>query len=186
MTNNAEFLGEKIKEIRKRNGLSQEEFAFRLDVSRQTVYFWESGKAIPDSSKLLLICKNFNVDANELLFNNGEKKIDDKREKTVDDIEKSEERKVRGKLSRKNAIRLMAFSIILLVFGVILTAIGFFSGNAVSATDLGRVSTVQLNLTELVIVIGLMGTIIATVLLGITIKTLIKTKKKNNVNADNV
>ena len=47
--------------------MSQEEFAFRINVSRQTVYFWENGKVIPDTSKLLLICKEFNIDINKLI-----------------------------------------------------------------------------------------------------------------------
>ena len=60
-------IGEKIKNLRKINKLSQEEFAEQLEVSRQTVYLWEAGKAVPDCNKLSLICNKFKIDANDFL-----------------------------------------------------------------------------------------------------------------------
>lgn len=60
-------IGEKIKNLRKINKLSQEEFAEQLEVSRQTVYLWEAGKAVPDCNKLSLICNKFKIDVNDFL-----------------------------------------------------------------------------------------------------------------------
>ncbi len=60
-------IGEKIKNLRKINKLSQEEFAEQLEVSRQTVYLWEAGKAVPDCNKLSFICNKFKIDANDFL-----------------------------------------------------------------------------------------------------------------------
>ena len=40
-------LGERIAEKRKENGLSQEALGEELGVSRQSVYKWESGSALP-------------------------------------------------------------------------------------------------------------------------------------------
>ena len=42
-------LSEKIIRLRKGRGLSQEELAERLEVSRQAVSRWESGTALPDA-----------------------------------------------------------------------------------------------------------------------------------------
>jgi len=49
--------GERLQEARKRAGLTQEEFAERLHVSRQAVSKWESGRGYPELEKLLYICE---------------------------------------------------------------------------------------------------------------------------------
>ena len=41
-------IADRIQQLRKQNGLSQEQLAERLDVSRQAVSKWESGQSIPD------------------------------------------------------------------------------------------------------------------------------------------
>lgn len=46
-------LSEKIMNLRKKNGWSQEELAERLDISRQSVSKWESGELIPTLEKLI-------------------------------------------------------------------------------------------------------------------------------------
>lgn len=43
-----------------------------LDVSRQTVSRWESGKSVPSSVQLSNLCKAFNIDANNLFAPNAE------------------------------------------------------------------------------------------------------------------
>ena len=48
-------LSEKIIRLRKGRGLSQEELAERLGVSRQAVSRWESGTALPDAGNLRLV-----------------------------------------------------------------------------------------------------------------------------------
>lgn len=65
-------IGEKIKELRKLNNLSQDSFAEAIGVSRQSVIKWESGKATPKSDVLIVISKTFNIDINELIENNVE------------------------------------------------------------------------------------------------------------------
>ena len=61
-------IGEKIKNLRKQAGLSQEELAEKLHVSRQTVFKWEAGKAIPDTDNVVLMSKLFQVPLEELLY----------------------------------------------------------------------------------------------------------------------
>ncbi|MDE6441866.1 MAG: helix-turn-helix domain-containing protein [Clostridia bacterium] len=55
-------LGEKIYKLRKAKGLSQENLAGLIGVSRQTIYKWESDYIMPSKEKLDCICKIFNVD----------------------------------------------------------------------------------------------------------------------------
>ena len=48
-------LGEKIREQRKQAGLSQEQLAEKLNVSRQAITKWETDKGIPDVANLIAI-----------------------------------------------------------------------------------------------------------------------------------
>ena len=61
------ILADKIIELRKRMGWSQEELAEQLDVSRQSVSKWESAQSIPDMDKILKMSKIFSVTTDYLL-----------------------------------------------------------------------------------------------------------------------
>ena len=58
--------GEKLQEVRRRSGLTQEQFAEELAVSRQAVSKWESGRGYPEMEKILYICNQYGVTPNEL------------------------------------------------------------------------------------------------------------------------
>lgn len=58
---------EKLYELRKKRGLSQEELAEALDVSRQAISKWESGRAMPEAGKLLTVSEYFGVSLDELM-----------------------------------------------------------------------------------------------------------------------
>lgn len=60
-------LGERIAEKRKENGLSQEALGEELGVSRQSVYKWESGSALPEIEKLIAMSRRFGVTIGWLL-----------------------------------------------------------------------------------------------------------------------
>ena len=60
-------LNEKILILRKKEGWSQEELAFKLDVSRQAVYKWESGDSMPEIEKIKMLAKVFNVSFDYLM-----------------------------------------------------------------------------------------------------------------------
>ena len=63
-------LSENLRSIRKENNLSQEQLAEKLGVSRQAVSKWESGQSYPEMDKVLLICKLFNYNIDELMNEN--------------------------------------------------------------------------------------------------------------------
>ncbi len=58
--------GERLQETRKRSGLTQEELAERLQVSRQAVSKWESGRGYPELEKLLYVCRCCGTTMDEL------------------------------------------------------------------------------------------------------------------------
>lgn len=60
-------LGEKIKEARKQAGLSQDQLAEKLSVSRSAVAKWESNKGLPDVSNLKALALLLNVSIDYLL-----------------------------------------------------------------------------------------------------------------------
>ena len=65
-------LGEKIKNIRKRFGLSQEKLAEILNVSRQAITKWESDGGFPDTANLVEISKIFGVTIDYLINSDSE------------------------------------------------------------------------------------------------------------------
>ena len=58
---------EKLQELRKKSGLTQEEAAEMLFVSRTAVSKWESGRGYPNIDSLKAIAKLYNVTIDELL-----------------------------------------------------------------------------------------------------------------------
>ena len=60
-------LGEKIKDLRKKANISQEELAEKVGVSRQAVTKWESDSGLPDIENLKSIASLFNISIDELL-----------------------------------------------------------------------------------------------------------------------
>ena len=60
-------LGDKIIILRKKNGLSQEELAEKLGVSRQSVSKWESNNTYPETDKIVQICNLFDCSMDDLI-----------------------------------------------------------------------------------------------------------------------
>ena len=64
----------KLYELRKQKGLSQEELAGRLNVSRQTISKWEVGESAPDMDNLVSISELFGVSLDELVLDKAPEK----------------------------------------------------------------------------------------------------------------
>jgi transcriptional regulator with XRE-family HTH domain len=82
--------GEKLLQLRKTKGLSQEDLALQLNVSRQAVSRWEVGTALPDSPNLLQISKLFGVTTDYLLNDDFESDQDIPAIKQTEDSMKKE------------------------------------------------------------------------------------------------
>ena len=74
-------IGEQINNLRKKHGLSQDDFANLFNVSRQTVSNWENGKSYPDLEMIIKISDYFKISVDELLRNDvqSEEKIDNEK-----------------------------------------------------------------------------------------------------------
>lgn len=59
--------GEKLKDARKEAGLSQEQFAEKMNVSRSAVAKWETDKGMPDVNNLKVMAQLLNVSVDYLL-----------------------------------------------------------------------------------------------------------------------
>ena len=59
--------GDKLIILRKKNGLSQEELAEKLGVSRQSVSKWESNNTYPETDKIIQICNLFDCSMDDLI-----------------------------------------------------------------------------------------------------------------------
>ena len=64
-------IGEKIARARRARGFTQEEVADRLGVSRQAVSKWESDAALPETDKLVRLCRLLQVSCDALLLEEG-------------------------------------------------------------------------------------------------------------------
>lgn len=65
------MLGDRIKDLRKQRGLSQEDLAEKLNVSRQAVSKWETGLSSPDTDNLILLADLFEITVDELVRKSG-------------------------------------------------------------------------------------------------------------------
>ena len=76
-------IGTFLKDLRKEKGLTQEQLAETLNVSRRTVSRWETGSNMPDLDLLMEIADLYEVDLREML--NGERKSEDKMNKELEE-----------------------------------------------------------------------------------------------------
>ena len=88
---NSEVLGNKLYELRKNAGLSQEALADRLGVSRQAVSKWECGESLPDTDNLITISKLCAVSLDELVGNGAKQSVAVK-EPSLSDMASSDEK----------------------------------------------------------------------------------------------
>ncbi len=65
-------MNERIKDIRKKEGLSQQKFADKLGIARGNIAAYEVGKNAPSDAVISLICSKFNVNKDWLLTGKGD------------------------------------------------------------------------------------------------------------------
>ena len=117
-------LGERLTKLRKERGLSQEEVAEKLDVTRQTVSKWETDASTPDFDKIIPLCNLYNITTDELISGNK------KKEEVSSSLSEEEKKKKR--------IGGLAFSIFLYFVAVawIMTSVAAFKLNPVLSTSI--------------------------------------------------
>lgn len=60
-------IGEKIHQIRKMSGMTQEELAEKMNVSRQTISKWEGGTSVPDLENAVRLCELFQISLDDFI-----------------------------------------------------------------------------------------------------------------------
>ena len=76
-------IGTFLKELRKEKGVTQEQLAEKLNVSRRTVSRWETGSNMPDLDLLMELADLYEVDLKEML--NGERKSENPVNKEIEE-----------------------------------------------------------------------------------------------------
>ncbi|MGX7264316.1 DUF3955 domain-containing protein [Enterococcus crotali] len=114
--------GQKIKELRTKNQLTQEKFAIRLNVTRQAVSNWENNRNLPDLELLILISSIFHISLDELIL--GGNNVNNMTEKLIKD----------GSKTRRAKLNLITTLVgaFLLIFGF---ACLFIKANSVEYVD---------------------------------------------------
>ena len=143
-------IGKFIAECRKKSNLTQMQLAEKLNITDRAVSKWENGKAMPDSSIMLDLCKELKISVNELLSGEVIKMEDYKKqaEENFLKIEKEKEEKDKQLLKLEVVIGYISsitflilifvasfvempswLRIVLMLFGAIVFAVGI--GNAI-------------------------------------------------------
>lgn len=65
---NSNSVGKNIKKLRSEKGITQEQLAERLHVTRQAVSNWETGKTQPDIETLSMMAECFEITVEELIY----------------------------------------------------------------------------------------------------------------------
>lgn len=66
------MIKDRIKLVRKKAGLTQEQFAQKIGTVQNTITGYETGRRNPSGSAITLICKEFNVNENWLRYGQGD------------------------------------------------------------------------------------------------------------------
>lgn len=133
-------IGDKIKNAREENGLTQTQAAEILMVSRQTISNWENGKSLPDILSVIRIGELYQISLDELL--KGDKSMIEKIEK---DAKIS---KVEKKIIKYAWICILSGAVILILSNI-------FEGNPVMEFLSGAMPWILLGLTFLFWILSL-------------------------------
>ncbi len=118
-----ETIGEKIYNLRKKKFFSQEELAYRVGVSRQTISKWESDAMNPSVENIKTLCNVFAISVNYFLSN--EEEIIKEIAETEVDVQVIP--KTKSKRNTMLLISVIVISFLLMISLCLTVAIGFLS-----------------------------------------------------------
>lgn len=139
---NDQRLSEKIRTLRRKSGMSQEELAEKLNVSRQAVSKWELGAAVPSPDKLVDISDLFDVTLDRLMREElsaqpSERELNGKQELPSDESEPSKTTERDIKLRRALGGSFLAIGASTAALVILLNVLGF--GEAVNGSSMIRI-----------------------------------------------
>ena len=124
---------EKLINLRKSAGLSQEELGNKLDVARQTVSKWELGETTPEMDKLVKMSEIFNISLDELVE-------DENREPQINNTNTQKLAGMMIKILKGIGI----FLVIILIFYILFAIIGLISFNKVGENSSSNTTVVEI------------------------------------------
>ena len=145
------MFSERFRELRKKSGLSQEELAEKLNVSRQAVSKWETGAAVPTADKLAEIADFFGVSLDMLMRGDNSEIPQNRREDST------------KKLRKVTAVCMIAAAVLAVLILAVLQLTG--NGDSIAAS-----SAVTLNGTGIVAILAVLCGILGIALLISSIK----------------
>lgn len=148
------MLSERIYKFRRKSGLSQEQLAEKIGVSRQAISKWESGTSTPELEKLLALSECFQITLDELV------KEEIVNQSTNEMPQKIEGTKVPKDIELKVGISLcLVGSICLILSGIIMVV-------SPSATEqLNAASMITLNGSGVILILCILSMVIGLVLI---------------------
>ena len=113
-------IGKFISECRKKNNLTQMQLAEKLNITDRAISKWENGKAMPDSSIMLELCKELKISVNELLSGEVIKmdNYNEKLEQNLIDMVKQKEQSDKRLLTMEIVIGIIAVAALLGLMGI--------------------------------------------------------------------
>lgn len=109
-------IGNKLNQLRKLSGMTQEQLAEKLNVSRQTISKWETDSTSPDLESIVRVCKIFHVSLDDLLMEGEgmEKETDAEKDRqiTLNDLMKIN-------LHNRNMTLLLIGGLIFIMVGIL-------------------------------------------------------------------
>lgn len=164
-------IGDKILNLRKIKGISQEELADLVGVSRQTVSKWESNNVEPSKANLRCLCEVLNVSIKyfydeDLAYSNDE----------IEDKLYNASMQVKVSKSIKNLVISLIF---LTIITVILSCICVWFGYSVFSTNVGDIAESTFEITLPVFICVLIAALIFSALIILVIILLVRRCKVN-------
>ena len=145
------MLSERIYKFRRKSGLSQEQLAEKIGVSRQAISKWESGTSTPELEKLLALCECFNITLDELV--RDEVSAEGKNEES----QKLKENKGSNLIQMKAGVCLCLIGVVFLILFAVVSQRTTQQFNATS--------TITLNETGVLLIICLVSMLFGLVLI---------------------
>ena len=120
---------EQIKDLRTREKLTQEQFAEKLNITRQAVSNWENDRNLPDIEMLILIAQNFHISLDELILGGND----------MDEVNVMTDKLVRDGSENRRAKMNMISTIVggvLMIMGLLCLIIKAFSVEYIDASGI--------------------------------------------------
>ena len=169
---------EKLKEIRKISGMTQEELANKLNVSRQTISKWEKGLSVPDLEMAISFCEVFQISLDDLF---KEEKMEKSKTISLEDIMQVNKRNQRNLIMFMSSVFFLLTGLLALIF---IFAIRYTTLNIeyilYSAISTGEYANVSLETTPFFIPAGILIAI-GGIMLTIEIIYFLKEEKNENM-----